>query len=205
MTLYGPEGVEEDFLPYCSKTRIGTTCWKDDVVVATLAEITALLGEPRFNWSDPAPWSELEQELGIGFPADFREIVNAYGSVEINRQLYLTHPAGHLLHSLGKDIRGDLELWREEDMAEFLPSPVGANPGELIPVASATTGEAVFLRIPENPASRWRVVVQEFDSPAWTLYEMTFSEWLLAYLKGRDVTLCSRNFAPDGPFYTFLP
>jgi hypothetical protein len=34
---------------------------------------------------------------------------------------------------------------------------------------------------------------------------MTFSEWLLAYLKGRDVTLCSRNFAPDGPFFAFLP
>ncbi|WP_329360685.1 hypothetical protein [Streptomyces sp. NBC_01483] len=90
-------------------------------------------------------------------------------------------------------------------MAEFLPSPVGANSGDLMPVASATTGEAVFLRIPDNPSSPWRVVVQEFDSPAWTLYEMTFSEWLLAYLKGRDVTLCSRNFAPDGPFYAFLP
>lgn len=174
-------------------------------MVATLPEITALLGEPRFNWSDPAPWVELEQELGIEFPADFREIVDAYGSIEINRQLYLKHPAGHLLHSLGEDIRGDLELWREEDMAEFLPSPVGGNPGDLMPVASATTGEAVFLCIPDNPSSPWRVVVQEFDSPAWTLYEMTFSEWLLAYLKGRDVTLCSRNFAPDGPFFEFLP
>ncbi|MEE1805386.1 hypothetical protein [Streptomyces sp. BE133] len=32
-----------------------------------------------------------------------------------------------------------------------------------------------------------------------------FGEWFLDYLKGRDVTLCSRNFAPDGPFYEFLP
>ncbi|MFG2295995.1 SMI1/KNR4 family protein [Streptomyces sp. NPDC048603] len=173
--------------------------------MATLPEITALLGEPRFNWTDPTPWRELEQELGVAFPADFREVVDAYGSIEINKQLYLRHPAGHLLHSLGRNIRLDLELWRDEDMVEYLPSPVGANPGELIPVASATTGEAVFLRLPDGPASPWRVVVQEFDSPAWTLYEMTFGEWLLAYLKGRDVTLCSRNRAPDGPFYEFLP
>ncbi|MGW2177134.1 SMI1/KNR4 family protein [Streptomyces sp. NPDC001732] len=173
--------------------------------MATLPEITALLGEPRFNWSDPAPWTELERELGVEFPADFREIVDAYGSVQINNQLYLKHPAGHLLHSLGKNIRDDLELWRDEDMVEFLPSPVGAKPGELIPVASATTGEAIFLRIPDDSSSPWRVVVQEFDSPSWTLYEMTFGEWLLAYLKGRDVMLCSRNFAPDGPFYEFLP
>jgi hypothetical protein len=172
--------------------------------VATLSEIKALLGEPRFNWSDPAPWIGLERELGIEFPADFREIVDAYGSIEINGQLYLEHPAGHLLHSLGGAIREDLEFWREEDMAEFLPSPVGADPGELMPVASAMTGEWIFLRVPDEPSSPWRVVVQEFDSPAWTLYEMTFGEWLLAYLKGRDVTLCSRNFAPDRPFYTFL-
>ncbi|MFI8432929.1 SMI1/KNR4 family protein [Streptomyces sp. NPDC079020] len=172
--------------------------------MATLPEITALLGEPRFNWSDPAPWRELEREFGIGFPADFRGIVDAYGSIQINKQLYLKHPATHLLHSLGREIRGDLELWREEDMAEYLPSPVGANPGELMPVATATTGEAVFLRSPDTPSSPWRVVVQEFDSPAWTLYEMTFGEWFLDYLKGYDVTLCSRNFAPDGPFYEFL-
>ncbi|MFI6724329.1 SMI1/KNR4 family protein [Streptomyces sp. R-74717] len=173
--------------------------------MATLSEIQALLGEPRFNWSDPAPWIELEQELGIEFPADFREIVDAYGSISINGQLYLKHPAGHLLHSLGKDIRLDLELWRDEDMAAYLPSPAGANPGELMPVASAMTGEWIFLRVPDGPSSPWRVVVQEMDSPAWTLHEMTFSEWLLAYLRGRDVTLCSRNFAPDGPFHEFLP
>ncbi|MGX4694874.1 SMI1/KNR4 family protein [Streptomyces sp. JNUCC 63] len=172
--------------------------------MATLSEIQALLGEPRFNWSDPAPWIELEQELGIEFPADFREIVDAYGSIQINGQLYLEHPACHLLHSLGETIRGDLEMWREEDMAEFLPSPAGANPGELMPVASAMTGEWIFLRVPDGPSLPWRVVVQEFDSPAWTLYEMTFSEWLLAYLKGRDVTLCSRNLAPHGPFYEAL-
>ncbi|MEV6423666.1 SMI1/KNR4 family protein [Streptomyces sp. NPDC051662] len=173
--------------------------------MAALSEIKALLGESRFNWSDPVPWIELEREFGIEFPADFREIVNAYGSIEINGQLHLDHPADHLLHNLGRSIKENLELWRDEDMVEFLPSPAGSGPGELMPVATATTGEAVFLRVPDDPSSPWRVVVQEFDSPAWTLYEMTFSEWLLAYLKGRDVTLCSRNLAPDGPFWEFLP
>ncbi|WP_411069634.1 SMI1/KNR4 family protein [Streptomyces sp. cmx-4-25] len=172
--------------------------------MATLAEITALLGEPRFHWTDAAPWEELERDLGVELPADFREIVDAYGSVLVNNQLYMRHPAPHLLHDLRTNVRGDLEFWREEDMAEFLPGPAGGGPGEVIPVASATTGEAVFLRVPDGPAQPWRVVVQEMDSPSWTLYEMTFGEWLLAYLKGRNVMLCSRDFAPDGPFYEFL-
>lgn len=147
----------------------------------------------------------MDQEMGIELPADFREIVNAYGSIQINSQLHLEHPATHLLQSLRKTVTGDLETWREEDMAEFLPSPVGANPGELVPVAIAVTGEAIFLRAPEGPSLPWRLVVQEFDSPAWTLHEMTFRERFPAYLQGRNVTLCSRNFAPDGPFYEPLP
>jgi hypothetical protein len=172
--------------------------------MTVFAEIRALLGRPGFNWTDPAPWIEVEREFGIEFPADFREVVDAYGSVEINGQLYLEHPAGHLLHNLGESIRGDLELFREEDMVEYLPSPAGANPGELMPVASAKTGEWVFLRVPDNPSSPWRVVVVELDSPAWTLHEMTFGEWLLAYLRVEDVTVWSRNHAPGRPFLESL-
>ncbi len=169
------------------------------------SEVTALLGEPQFHWSDPAPWNDLERELDTDFPEDFREVVNAYGSVAINGQLYLKHPARHLLHNLGAEIKADLELWSDEDMVEYLPSRAGGNPGELIPAAWAATGETVFLRVPDESTSLWRVVVQEFDSPAWTLHEVSFSDWLLDYLKGRDVTLCSHNFATDGPSWEFLP
>ncbi|MGX9884493.1 SMI1/KNR4 family protein [Streptomyces sp. NPDC002276] len=172
-----------------------------DEVMAMFVEIQALLGEPGFNWTDPAPWIETEREFGIEFPADFREIVDAYGSVQINNQLYLKHPADHLLHNLRESIRGDLDLFREADMMEYLPSPAGANPGELMPVALATTGEWVFLRVPDSSSGPWRVLVQELDSPAWVLHEMTFGEWLLAYLRGEDVTVCSRNFAPGRPFF----
>ncbi|MFJ5228475.1 SMI1/KNR4 family protein [Kitasatospora sp. NPDC088391] len=170
-------------------------------MAAVLAEIRSLLGEPRFAWSDPAPWAGLERELGVVFPADFREILDAYGSIMVNGQLHLAHPAGHLLHRLGEKIREDLEFWQDEDMVEFLPAPAGTAPGELLPVASAVTGETVFLRVPDGPASPWRVLVQEFDSPAWTLHELAFGDWLLAYLRGEDVTVCSRNLAPDRPFH----
>ncbi|MFH9736733.1 hypothetical protein ACH4MA_03420 [Streptomyces roseolus] len=98
----------------------------------------------------------MKREFGIEFPADFREIVNAYGSIQINGQLSLEHPAGHLLHTLAEIVRGDLEVWRGKDMAGFLPGPAGANPGESVPVVSATT---------------------------------------------EDVTVCSRDRAPDRPFY----
>ncbi len=31
---------------------------------------------------------------------------------------------------------------------------------------------------------------------------MTFNEWMLSYLRGQDMTVCSRNYAPQGPFFT---
>jgi hypothetical protein len=34
---------------------------------------------------------------------------------------------------------------------------------------------------------------------------MTFSDWLPAYLRGEAFTVCSRNVAPDRPFWEFLP
>ncbi|MFD7549503.1 SMI1/KNR4 family protein [Streptomyces sp. NPDC059816] len=170
-------------------------------MTATFSEIRALLGEPRFNWTDPAPWKEMEREFGVAFPEDFREVMDAYGSITVNTQLYLDHPASFPLRNLREYVRDELKAWRAADLAEYLPSPVGPNPGELMPMATAMTGEWIFLRVPDGPSSPWRVLVQEFDSPGWDLHEMTFGEWLLAYLRGEDVTLCSRDLAPEGPFY----
>lgn len=163
--------------------------------MATLPEIMALLGEPQFNWSDPGPWIGVEQDLGCEFPVDFREIVDAYGSVVINGNLHLRHPVG----SLQEKMREDLEFWREEDATEFLPGEVGFSPGQLMPVASGSATETVFLRVPDGLSASWRVVVQEFDSFSWALYEMTFSDWLLAYLRGEDMTVYSS--ATDHAFF----
>lgn len=97
-------------------------------MVATLSEVRALLGEPKFNWSDPAPWTAREKEFGIEFPADFREIIDAYGSIEINGQLYLKHPAEHLLHDLGTMIRGTSSSGARRTWPSSCPTRQGRTP-----------------------------------------------------------------------------
>ncbi|MEV5012892.1 hypothetical protein [Streptomyces sp. NPDC055692] len=76
--------------------------------MATLEEIKELLGEPGFNWSDPAPWVRLEQELGVSFPDDFRAIADAYGPALIKKGFYLYHP-GHPIRNLGEEIKESIE------------------------------------------------------------------------------------------------
>ncbi|MFH9954800.1 SMI1/KNR4 family protein [Streptomyces roseolus] len=119
------------------------------------------------------------------FPADFREVVGAYGAVLVDGHLCPKRPAPRLLHDLGTSTRGSPELRREEDMSEHLPGPAGPGPGNAMPVATATTGGSVFLRVPDDAGSPWRVGTQEVDGPAWTLYGTTFGEWLPACLRGR--------------------
>lgn len=93
-----------------------------------------------------------------------------------------------------------MEAWQDAPDGE-VPYSVGTAPGELLPWGSAASGETVFFRIPERDGERWSVGVYESDEGEYHAYPMPFDEWMLAYLKGQDVTVCSRNFAPDGPFY----
>jgi hypothetical protein len=167
--------------------------------MTSLEDIKALLGEPRFAWSDPEPWSQLEGELGIVFPEDFREFCDAYGPVLINNQVAISHP-GVERGKLGDWIRGDIEAWADAPENESSYS-VGTGPGEIFAWGSAASGETMFLRVPKDMSENWETVVYQSDDGIFEEHPMSFSDWMLSYLRGEDVTVCSRNFAPDGPFY----
>lgn len=59
----------------------------------------------------------------------------------------------------------------------------------------------MFLRVPKDPSGNWEVVVCESDEGTFERHPMSFSDWMLSYLRGENVTVCSRNFAPDRPFF----
>ncbi|MEV6196283.1 SMI1/KNR4 family protein [Streptomyces sp. NPDC051920] len=125
-------------------------------------------------------------------------MTDAYGPVLISGGLYLYHP-GHPTRNLGEEIKESMEFWLEEDSAEFLPGGAGSRPGELLPVATGTSAETIFLRVPYEPSAPWAVGVQEMDSGEFVLYEMAFGDWLLAYLRGEDVMAGAS--APERPFF----
>ncbi|MFE1263362.1 SMI1/KNR4 family protein [Streptomyces albogriseolus] len=168
--------------------------------MGTFEELKNLLGEPRFLWSDPTPWTELEDELGVRFPEDFRTFSDAYGPVLINNQVDIGHPAA-ALGNLGRTIRRTIEAWSGAPDDE-VPYPVGSAPGELLPWGGASSGETIFFHVPEEGNQQWVIGVYEHDEGTYREYAMTFNEWMLSYLRGQDMTVCSRNFAPQGPFFT---
>jgi hypothetical protein len=167
--------------------------------VATFDDLKKLLGEPRFQWTDPTPWDELELELGVHFPEDFRRFSDAYGPVLINNQVDIGHP-GVERGNLGKTIRRTIEAWASAPEDE-VPYPVGSGPGELLPWGGASSGETIFFRVPEKGSTGWAVGVYEHDEGTYREYMMTFNEWMLSYLRGEDMTVCSRCFTAEGPYF----
>jgi hypothetical protein len=167
--------------------------------MATFEDLRDLLGEPRFRWTDPRPWEDLEERIGCRFPEDFKRFSNEYGPVLINNQVDIGHP-GVEFANLGTHVMETVEAWQDAPEGE-VPYPVGVAPGELLPWGGSSSGESMFFRVPSVDSSEWTVGVYEHDEGTYHDYAMTFNEWMLAYLKGEDVTVCSRNFAPEGPFY----
>jgi hypothetical protein len=119
--------------------------------------------------------------------------------VHINKQLTIGHP-GVLRGNLGVGIRDTIDAWQYAPEDE-VPHPVGTGPGELLPWGSAASGETVFFRVPASEGEEWTVGVYESDEGGYYEYAMPFAEWMLSYIRGEDMTVCSRQFAPDGPSF----
>jgi hypothetical protein len=172
-------------------------------VTVAFDDLRELLGEPRFLWSDPKPWISLERDLGVQFPADYKQFVDAYGPVRINNQLTIYHPAT-VWYNLGEEIREEPDLWAdvEEDRP---PHPMGTGPGELFPWANSVSSERAYFRVSRDESEEWVIAVIERDECVYTEYAITFNEWMLSYLQGEEMAICSRNFAPDRPFFKELP
>jgi hypothetical protein len=173
-------------------------------VTANFDDLRELLGEPRFLWTDPQPWDNLERDLGIKFPEGYRKFVDAYGAVLINNQLTVFHPAT-VWYNLGEAIREEPGNWEDFPPEDLPPHPFGTGPGELFPWGNSASGEAVYFRVPRDDSDQWAIGVIEHDESGYYEYAMTFTEWMLAYLKGEEMAICSRNFAPDAPFFSELP
>jgi len=59
----------------------------------------------------------------------------------------------------------------------------------------------MFFRVPKDASETWSIFVYWSDEGEFAEYAMPFGDWMLAYLRGEDVGVCSRNFATEGPFF----
>lgn len=109
--------------------------------------VIRMLGEGGRQSATPASWRELEDELEVRLPDDYKAIVGKYAPVQLNVHLRLYHPSTR---------RWNLQDWMMETIRAFSHSdlqdlerrgfpgaPFGV-PSGLIPLLDTDRGENLF-------------------------------------------------------------
>ncbi|WP_326656725.1 SMI1/KNR4 family protein [Streptomyces sp. NBC_00385] len=165
---------------------------KDDA----LGHVVEMLGEPTWRYRDPAAWQELENELGVSLPMDFKEITDAYAPVMINNHLYLSHPATERWN-LAERIRRTSHSWSQIEWDEGEPEGdprvslnnsdlLFGSPDGLIPICSTDRGESIFYA-PQGALGQGSLFIENGEGEFFE-YSVSFAKWLYLWLTGEEVT-----------------
>ncbi|CAL2068831.1 MULTISPECIES: SMI1/KNR4 family protein [Streptomyces] len=112
-----------------------------------LAATMTMLGPAQKRYADPAAWDRLHAELGIRLPTDYRTLVDAYASAQLNGRLYLRHP-GTERRNLSQHIRDKVRAWSDVRWGDLDPDE---DPRLLFGLAELTFGTCNGLWPIEGP------------------------------------------------------
>jgi hypothetical protein len=157
-----------------------------------------MLGEGGQQSVPTANWGELEDELGVRLPDDYKEIVGKYAPVQLNVHLYLHHPSARR-RNLRDWMMETIEAFSRSDLQDLkhrgLPGAPFDAPAGLIPLLDTDRGENLF-GLADADTGAWRLFSCGGDEALYYEYDMPFTEWLHQYLVGEDM------FGPgSGVFY----
>lgn len=149
-------------------------------------EVRALLGLPLLGEAYQRDWQEIELQLGVTLPGDYKRFVSSAAPATVNGKLYLLHPARerwNLAHWVARTANS----FRAAEWAD-LPEPLFSGKSGLVPGLASDEGHVIFLRIDSSG-----VVVHVGDGDC-VEYSMAFSEWLYRLLAGEEM------LGPDSAF-----
>jgi hypothetical protein len=141
-------------------------------------------------------WHEIERALGFALPADYKRLVELYGSSAIDNFIWILEPASRNEHlDLLRQMTLQLQALRQlRDQGETIPYDIESTDGHLIPWAITDNGDVCYwLRTPSAPPEMWTVLVDEARGPFWEHFSGSASEFLAAVLSGRFQS----NIFPD--------
>ncbi|EFL38281.1 SMI1/KNR4 family protein [Streptomyces griseoflavus] len=160
--------------------------------------VIRMLGEVRVVPALVATWGELERELGVRLPDDYKEILGRYAPIQLNGHLFLKHPSTPRWN-LGRWMEETVQAFSRSDLTDLerlgFTGPIFGAPSGLIPLLNTDRGEDLFGAVEED-TGKWRLFSCDGDEALYYEYGMSFSEWLYRYLIGEDM------FGPgSGVFY----
>ena len=153
---------------------------------ANVDELRRLVPPPPGGAPAPPDWSEVSARLGTELPADYVELIEAYGGGQVDDYLYLLEPfcaneSYDLVRAAAERAEAFELLWSG---GETKPSFLDVRGQRLLPWASTDNGEFCYwLASPGVPPDEWPVVVNEGRGPEWEHFDLGCAAFLLAVMR----------------------
>ena len=152
--------------------------------IQAVTELVRLMGfDDQSNRYD-VDWSQMGRDLGVKFPADYRELLAIVPALDIQSWVRVWHPFEEPRGSWRQRVTGwptTLEMFRE--LRPELPFSADREPGGLLPWGDVNDDYVLCWHM-NGPVDQWPVVVVDYSLTEWELFQGSMSEFLLDLLSG---------------------
>jgi hypothetical protein len=153
-------------------------------MTSALNELVGLVAPP----AGPRPqidWPGVESVLSFRLPADYKSVIETYGSGQFDAFLTLYQPVTPFLTiELGYQAKRQSEILAHlrASGSEHIPFVEG----ELLPVAGTDNGDTVYwVREDPNDPESWTITGNEARNTAWPRFPGGIADFLVAVLSRR--------------------
>lgn len=150
-------------------------------------ELVSLVPPPVGQPLTQVSWPTVEKQLGVTLPADYKAIVETYGSGSFDGFIWLLVPRASNQHlDLVRQRSQRLDALRNvRDQGEHVPFSLEPGHEELVPWAITDNGDVCFwVRTNAVDPNEWTVAVNGARSSTWVRTAASVSEILVAVLSG---------------------
>jgi hypothetical protein len=149
----------------------------------TLATLKAILPAPENPKSNAGDWEQIEENLNVNLPSEYKEFIEHYGAAYISKFLSIISP---FHQKPGVDLIGKQDICRETyrilgESGEYIPYNFFPNEGGLLIVAQTDNGDMVFWN---TGAAKWGIVVNESRGPDYFSFDGGIVEFITGLLTG---------------------
>lgn len=155
------------------------------MTVDWIASLSQVLPPPAQPLVGCASWEQVMETLGVGFPADYKRVMDTYGSGLVGGSLSLVSPRALRFRAWTvPSLDAITELGPNGCNS---PLPAFPAPGaSLLPVAGNGNGDDVFLVVTDGMADETRVWIGNIRNLDWLLLPGPISRLLYDLLTGGE-------------------
>jgi hypothetical protein len=141
-------------------------------------------------------WKNVERELGVLYPSDFREFIFVYGTGLLGRFYSVWNRFGGT--DFVEHVRLICKYERESQLEfpEYFPHPIYPESPGFLPWGSDDNGN-YYGWLTHGPPDKWPVLSNEVRGEHYRLHGCTMTQYLAGVFRGQIVPLATDFPGPD--------